>query len=270
MSQTMKQNEPIPQLVSIVPLKSEGKLLLKKAVRLHLGLNSKRTLYLETKNEIIETHIQTADNIIFKDARYYFKNKKIPLEEKIIEGAFSEVVKSEINKKNYDLILMGFDRECVLNYRLFNEVNIPIWVESKGRGKSILAVCSNLAPNQKVPDLSMRLADFLDWNLNMIYVVDSGDNVQVDENGIRSEIKQKRDLISNGKMFIKNMNKKGIEVKLIEGSLEKETIKAADNLRADLVIVGREQKKKNIFGFPTKNVKRKIAEKCKYSVLFVN
>jgi hypothetical protein len=53
MPQTKKNNDAIPQLVSIIPLKSEGKLLLKKAVRQHLGLTGKNTLYLDTKNEII-------------------------------------------------------------------------------------------------------------------------------------------------------------------------------------------------------------------------
>lgn len=53
MSQTTRKNEPIPQIVSIVPLKSERKLLLKKAVRQHLRLNGKRTLYIDTTNEII-------------------------------------------------------------------------------------------------------------------------------------------------------------------------------------------------------------------------
>ena len=63
----------------------------------------------ETKKDIIREHIHTADNIVFDDAKFFFKNKKIPLEEKIIEGEFSNVIKSEINKKKYDLILMGFE-----------------------------------------------------------------------------------------------------------------------------------------------------------------
>ena len=39
----------------------------------------------ETKKEIIRKHIHTADNIIFKDAKFFFKNRGIRLEEKIIE-----------------------------------------------------------------------------------------------------------------------------------------------------------------------------------------
>jgi len=109
----------------------------------------------ETKKEIIREHKLTADNIVFDDANYFLKRKQIPLEEKIIEGEFSKVVKSETDKKDYDLILMGFEKECFLNYRLLDELDIPIWIQSKSEGKSILSVCSNLAPNQKVPDMSI-------------------------------------------------------------------------------------------------------------------
>ena len=54
------------------------------------------------------------------------------------------------------------------------------------------------------------------------------------------------------------------------GSLEKETTKAAEKVKPRLIIVGREQKKKGLLGFPVKNVKRKLAEKCEYSILFVH
>ena len=50
----------------------------------------------------------------------------------------------------------------------------------------------------------------------------------------------------------------------------KEIVKAAEDIGANLVIVGRAQKKKNIFGLPVKNVKKKMVEKCRYSILFVN
>ena len=58
--------------------------------------------------------------------------------------------------------------------------------------------------------------------------------------------------------------------KLIKGSLEKETIKSAENIGANLIIMGREQKKKNVLGFPVKSVRRKVAERCQYSLLFTN
>ena len=224
----------------------------------------------DTKKELINFQKQTADNIIFEDANQILKNKKIPFEEKIIEGEFSEVVKKEVERNQYDLILMGFEKECLLNYRLLENINLPIWIEGQVDSKDILAVCSNLAPNQKVPDFSVKLSKSLRWNLHMLYVVDSEDTVEVDEKGQRSDKKPERDLLFKGQQFVEEMKKKNIPVQLVKGSLERETINNAESIDAGLIIVGREQKKKGILGIPIKNFKRKIAEKCKFSILFIN
>lgn len=224
----------------------------------------------ETKREIIRDHVRTADDIVFNDANLFFKKKGILIEVKVAEGEFSNIVKNELSKKEYDLILMGFKKECMVNYRLFNEVNIPIWIVAGIGKRSILAVCSNLAPNKKVPKISNELAKAFGWQLHMLYVVDRGDCVQVDENGTRSSKKSERDLTFMGQKFVDEMKKKGINASLSIGSLEKETVKAASEIGANLVIVGREQKKRGILGLPATNIKRKIAEKCNYSILFIN
>ena len=224
----------------------------------------------DTKKEIIGKQKLTADNIVFKNAKFLFENKGISLEEKTAEGEFSSVIKNEINKKEYDLILMGFEKGCTLNYRLLNEVNIPIWVESESKGKFILGVCSNLAPNQKVPDVSIKLANSFNWVLQMLYVVDMQDNVQVDKTGRRSNRKTERDLTFMGENFVEKIRGKNIDVQLVKGNLEKETLKAAEKLGVSLVIIGREKKKKGMLGLPVKNIKRKMAEKCRYSMLFIN
>jgi len=224
----------------------------------------------ETKNEIIKKQRLAADNIVFDDAKYYFKKLETPFEEKIIEGEFSDVVKNEISKNDYDLILMGFEKECMLNYRLLEEVNIPVWVVTENEGKSILAVCTNLAPNQKVPEISLKLTEALGWDLHMLYIVDTKDCVQVDEHLIRSDKKPEKDLVFSGQHFVQEMNNKGIDVQLVKGSFEKETIRIADTINPKLIIIGREQKKKGLLGIPLKNIKRKMLEKCKYSILFVN
>jgi len=224
----------------------------------------------ETNKELISKQIQTADQIIFDDAKLILKDKKIPFKEKIIKGEFTDKIKQELTKKQYDLILMGFEKECYLNYRLFEEVKIPVWIVGQGMSKKILAVCSNLAPNQKVPKISVKLADTLGWELYVLYVVDTEDSVHVNENGIRSDTKTKEDLLIKGQKFINEMKQKGINAELVQGSLEKQTLIKAEEINANLVIVGREQKKKGILGLPFKNLKKKIAEKCKYSILFSN
>ena len=223
-----------------------------------------------TKKEIIGKQFQAAENIIFEDARYLFKNKKISFVEKTVKGQFSTIIKNEIRNNHYDLILMGYEKECILNYRIFDEMDIPLWVESNNENQSILAVCSNLAPNLKVPDISIKLADSLKWDLNMRYVVDTQDSVQVDEAGERSNKKTVEDLTFIGLNFIEKMQGKNIDIQLVKGNLEKETFKVAEKIGAGLIILGREKKKKGMLGLPVRNIKRKMVEKCKYSMLFIN
>lgn len=235
-------------------------------------LNSHRTDFdkEETKKEIIRRHIHVADTIIFEEAKRLFTEKNMPFNEEVIEGEFSAVIKGQINKHKYDLILMGFEKGCMLNYRLFDEVHIPIWIESGSDNNSILAVCSNLAPNQKVPEISVKLSKILGWDLHMVYMIDTEDSIEVDSMGKRSERKSERELLNQGHKFVYEMGKKELTVSLVKGSLEKETAKAAEDIGAGLVILGREQKKKNILGIPTKSIKKKMVEKCRYSILFVN
>jgi len=234
--------------------------------------DSFRTHYsrLETSNDIIRKSRLKANNLILDDVKLLLKNKEISFKEKIVEGEFSSVVKRELDERSYDLVLMGFEKGCILNYRLLEDLNVPIWVESSSESRSILAVCSNLAPNQKVPDISIKLSEALGWDLQMLYVVDIGDSVEVDERGERSGRKSEEDLIFAGENFVEKMKDEGVDTQLVKGGLEKETVKAAEIIGANLVIVGREQKKKNILGLPVKNIKKKIAEKCRYSILFVN
>jgi len=224
----------------------------------------------KTKKEIVRKYIQSADRIIFNEAKHYFKNREIDVKVEIIKGEFSTVIKNQLEKKTYDLILMGFEKECLLNYRLFNEVKVPIWVEAGNKGDSILAICSNLAPNKKVPDISISLSKALGWNLDMLYIVDTQDSVEVDEYGTRSEKKPTKILTEKGEKFIFEMQKKGINIQLKTGSLEKETTKAAAEFGSKLVVIGREQKKKRLMSLSTKSLKRKMAEKCKYSLFFIN
>jgi hypothetical protein len=66
------------------------------------------------------------------------------------------------------------------------------------------------------------------------------------------------------------MKKRKINVKLIKGNLLKETLTFASDIKANLIIFGREHKQKGLFGFPFKNFKRKLVEKNKYSILFLN
>jgi len=246
----------------------EKKTLMKSEER----MDSYRTSY-ETnvlQQAVVDDQKQMADTVVFEDAKQFLSKHNILVEENIVEGEFSDAIADELQKHDYDLILMGFGKRCSLRYRLFYQCNIPIWVVSGSEKRSILAVCSNLAPNQKVPEISKQLSQMFNWPLHLLYVVDPKDPVHVDRYGKRSAKQSLDGLIAEGSSFIKEQQKQGIQASIVVGSLEKETLKAAESHAANLIIVGREQKHHSLFDFSSKSTKRKIAENCKYSVLFVN
>lgn len=224
----------------------------------------------ETKKQMMKGQVKTADKIIFDDAKTYFKEKNIKFEAKIMRGEFSESIKLELEKESFDLVLMGFEKECLLNYRLLDNVDTPVWIEGKSESRTILAVLSNLAPNQKVPEISAKLAKKLNWDLKIIYVIDTEDSVVVNEKGMRSDKKQEKDLIFTGQNFVEGLQKRGVTADIAKGNLEKQIAKTAEKINANLVVIGREQKKKGLLGLPVKNIKKKMAEKCKHSILFIN
>ncbi|RLF47804.1 MAG: universal stress protein, partial [Thermoplasmata archaeon] len=136
----------------------------------------------ETESNMEQEYLSVADRIVFEDAKKFFDGKGIQFDGKVIKGEFSDVIKDEIERERYDLILMGFEKGCLLHYRILENSDIPIWIESAAEGREvILAVCSNLAPNQKVPEISVELSRTLGWELRMLYVVDTQDRVEVDK-----------------------------------------------------------------------------------------
>jgi nucleotide-binding universal stress UspA family protein len=224
----------------------------------------------ETQREIRREHLRQAEQIVFESAKAFFKKRGVPLQTTCKEGRFIEIIKQEIAENNYDLIVIGFEKEYAFNYHLLSEVRIPIWVESGKGKKSILAVCSNLAPNKKVPPVSIQLASLLGWELHMIYIIDTEDTVEVDESGTRKEKKSLQELQKKAEHFVAMMKEKDIEVQLETGAFEKETLKAASKIQPGLIIIGREQKQKGLLGLPVKDSKKKVLEHCKCSLLFLN
>ena len=225
---------------------------------------------IETQKEIMKKERETADLIVFEDANRLLKNYSTSFDKKVLYGEFSDVILSEVKHHHYDLAVIGYQKACLLNYRLIDTLTIPVWVEAEEDHEDIiLAVCSNLAPNKKVPSISMALSQILGWKLHMIYIVDTEDTVEVDERGSRYP-KNKQDLVLSGKQFIDEIKRKGVSAELIQGSFENEVIKKSNEINPGLIIIGREKKQRGKLGLPIKNVRRKIIEKSKHSVLLIN
>lgn len=222
----------------------------------------------ETAEHITEEHKNAADNIVFTDAKK-LKSAALAYEEKVVEGEYSTVVQEELASGDYDLVMMGFEKQCILNYRILNDAEVPVWVETGGEGsEQIVAVCTNLAMNTRVPRMSAELAEALGWDLHVLYVVDTEDSVQVDKEGERSGRRSVRDLTDIGEAFLADIDQANVTTSLVTGSLPKEMAKAARQFNASLVVVGNQHKKRLLKNLG-KSTRRKIAKACNYSVLFV-
>ncbi|MFO8132602.1 MAG: universal stress protein [Thermoplasmatota archaeon] len=222
----------------------------------------------ETTEDITEEYKNAADNIVFTDAKK-FRSPDLAYEEKVVEGEYSTMVQQELATGDYDLVMMGFQKQCILNYRILDDAEVPVWVEAGGKGsQQIIAVCTNLGMNTMVPRISGELADALGWDLHVLYVVDTEDSVQVDTAGERSGRKPVGDLTDTGERFLDDIDRPSVTTSLVTGSLPKEMAKAARQFNASLVVVGQQQKKRLLKNLG-KSTRRKIAETCEYSVLFV-
>jgi len=215
-------------------------------------------------------HFRHAEQIVFEDTKAFFKKRDILFESRFREGMLVDVINEEVTLHQFDLVLMGFEKDSGFDFRLLSEVSVPLWLEAGKGNRSILAVCSNLAPNLKVPEVSIRLAGLLGWELHMVYIIDTEDAVAVDEAGLRGKQQSSAELRRNADAFISKMRQKGVEVQLVTGAFEKEIRKAAERIDAGVIIIGREKKQKGLWGLPVKDSKKKLLQHCKCSLLFLN
>lgn len=224
----------------------------------------------ETKEIIIKSQMQTANIIIFFDANNIFKDKGIIPNFKILEGEFSNIIKNEIESNDYDLVLMGYEKWCLLKYRILDDINIPLWIIGTPGNQTLLAICSNLTPNEKIIQTSAELSKLFNWDLQLIYIIDTRDNLLFDENTKLFLRMSQKDLIEKGQTFVEDMKKDGIDAKMVNGNFDEETVQAAKSINANLIVIGQERKKTDLLGFPVKSTNRKIVEKCGCSILFMN
>ncbi len=220
----------------------------------------------ELKKEVAIEGNSIAYSVIFEEANKFFKKEP---EKRVIEGEFTNVIIEEAKRKKITCVLMGFERKCILRYRLFEELPLPIWVEMEGGKKTIAGICSNLSPNKKVPRVTCSIAEALEYEPYIAYIVDTSDRVEVDKEGERSSKKPIDYLLQNGEKFVKKFKEKGIKTMVLDGPIEERIGEIADKLEAGLVVVGREKKRRKILGIFFKDVKREITEKTSHSLLFL-
>lgn len=234
--------------------------------------DSYRTYYdrMETKEDFMKKQQLNATQVIFDFASHLFEQKGIAFNHYILYGEFSDLILKEIKKRRYDLVLMGYEKQCILHNRLIKEITVPLWIEINKKHKpQILGVCSNLAPNELLPSVSGELSKALNWEMLLYYIIDKSDPIIVDVQGKRSGKKTISELQEESIRFIEEIKEKQLNIETTRGGLEQEILKKAKKYDPALIILGKEQKRRGSFGLPYGDIKRKLVQKCKYSLLFI-
>ena len=222
----------------------------------------------DVKKKLISEQRQIGKKIILKEIEKVLTPKNIEFDFTIVPGIFSHVIKEEVEQDSFDLVLMSYKKYCFVNYSVLDEIDTSIWVECGNDRKSLLVVCSNLSSNQIVVEKSMILSRFLDWDLRMMYIVDSHDGWESDDHGIKKRKKSVDELVDEARSFIDAMKENGVDVQLVQGDIEHEVLKAAKIVDPKVVVIGRGYKR-DFLGFPVKDFQQRLVGKCKYSFLFV-
>jgi len=234
--------------------------------------DSYRTYYdrKETQEDFMKKQQLTATQVIFDFTAHLFEQKGIAFNHYILYGEYSDLILKEVKKRRYDLVLMGYEKQCILHNRLIKDITVPLWIEINKKHKpQILGVCSNLAPNQVLPTMSNELSKALSWELLLYYIIDKSDPIIVDVQGKRSEKKTPLELQQESTRFVEKMKEKQLNIETTIGGLEQEILKKAKRYDPALIIIGKEQKRKGALGLPYSDIKKKLVQKCKYSLLFI-
>ena len=212
------------------------------------------------ENSIIDKNKEIAD-IIFEKV----KNKFPVFNVETTYGEFSDEIIKFSEKNDITCIITEFEKECFLNYTLFEKIKIPVWVEAGEGGKVVMGVCSNLAPNIRVPDITLKIATAFGYDSKLLYIIDIEEKAEVDERGFKKE-KSLEELQKGAEKFAKK-HEKNFRVEIAIGSIEEKVAEFAEKFNPDVIVVGREMKKRKLF---CKELKLEMIEKLKNSLLFLN
>lgn len=223
----------------------------------------------ETKKKIIEGQEQTANVIIFFEAKAIFKEAGLIPNFKIVEGEFSTVIEQEVQTQHFDAVLIGYSEEGLLRYRILDEITVPLWVVGDAGNHCVLGVCSNLTPNQKIPLMSRKLASCLGWDFQLVYIVDVHEPITYDETAQQFVKRSVEQLLSDGQRYVDEMAKNRVSTQMASGVLVDQIVQNAKQLHAGLVVVGQEQKRYDILGLPLRSMNQRLVEKSRSSTMFV-
>lgn len=248
----------------------------------------------KTEDKVVEEIKDRAREIFFEKAEKIADKQDIKITSwEIKQGKYTDTILDFCKEKEekIDLIVMSFERATLLDYEIFEWISPPLWIEKNGRDiKKIIAFPSNLTFNLRLPAITFDLAEKLDAQLYLEYIVDETrkHSVSMEEKPEEIEIGKKEltkvektektwdQLNEEGRRFLEECREnfkhrlKGLHCHRNTGSLEKLIVKAAKKIDADLIVLGREQKKdRRVLGMFKRKIKREIIEDIPCPILLL-
>jgi len=142
-------------------------------------------------------------------------------------------------------------------------------LKNKKEKKTILAVCTNRAPNKKVPEIAVHLAKTFGGSLYLLYVVTSSETGPA----FYPHAPKEED-VAEASRFLESFERKyGAEVKLFKkemvvGNLVKTVLKKCKTLNPFLVVIGRVAESEIMLNLKI-GVKQNLARKVTHNLLLV-
>jgi nucleotide-binding universal stress UspA family protein len=210
------------------------------------------------EDDILNEQRKIADDIMEK-----VKNTLNIKESKIVIGEYSDEIEKMVEEKGIDLVIIGFKRDAVIHYRVIERIKIPLLIAIFNGSDGVVGVCSNLAPNVKVPAFVKEFASAVSKEPRLVYIIDREEPAIVDEAGNKIE-KSIDEIRKIAEEFVSHHSTIS---EIREGIMENEIEKVAKDTDAFVIVIGREIKKRKIF---SKEIRKKIVENSSHSILFLN
>lgn len=237
----------------------------------------------KTEDKVVGGIKNRAKDIFFEKAAKIAGKEDIKITSKEIEqGKYTDTILNFCRDKEekIDLIIMSFERATLLDYEIFDWISPPLWIEKNGKAiNKIIAFPSNLTFNLKLPAITFDLAERLDSELFLEYIVDEtrkhsvsieDEEVEIGKKELdKVEKKEKTwsQLDEDARRFLNECEEnfkdrlKGLHCFKSKGSLEKLIVEKAREVDADLIVLGREQKKdRRVLGMFKRKIKQEIIE----------
>lgn len=214
------------------------------------------TVMKEIEKNIIWTQLEDISEAVMDRVKELMKEGSDRCSYEVCKGEFSEEIASYImgssrEGKAVDCVVIEYEKDSDLHYRILEQCTVPIWLDRGGEIGSILAATTCLSRNELVPEYGSRLGKAYGASMVVRHFSAEG---KVEPPGTPM----------GGK---KNAN----AARDWYGAthLERAIIKEAGDMKADLIIIGRTCEARNFLWLGTHFPKVNVAKKANMNVLIM-